>query len=82
MADITSSAPKTAAPASSIAASFARTLWAPFRAIGHGLIALAEAGPRMAAVRRLNEMSDEQLAARGTTREAEVRRIFGPSMYY
>ncbi|MDB6181733.1 DUF1127 domain-containing protein [Paracoccus fistulariae] len=59
-------------------------LWgftAPFRAIGSFLVSLAENGPRMQAVRRLNETSDEELAARGLTREGEVRRIFGPAMY-
>lgn len=50
---------------------------APFRAIGRFLVSLAEAGPRMDAVRQLNAMSDAELAARGLTREGEVRRIFG-----
>lgn len=74
MADITSTAPKSTA-------SIASTLWAPFRAIGNGLIALAEAGPRAAQLRRLSELSDAQLTARGTSRAAEVRRIFGPALY-
>ncbi|WPY96145.1 DUF1127 domain-containing protein (plasmid) [Limimaricola variabilis] len=56
-------------------------LVAPFAAIGRGLVALAEAGPRMQQVRRLNEMSDEDLAALGTTRAEMVRRIFGGSVY-
>lgn len=59
-------------------------LWgfvAPFRAVGTFLIRLAENGPRMQAVQRLNETTDEELAARGLTREGEVRRIFG-SLYY
>ncbi|TRW98202.1 DUF1127 domain-containing protein [Paracoccus sp. M683] len=75
MADITSHAPK------SSAANLGSLLIAPFRAIGNGLIALAEAGPRMAQVRKLNAMSDEELAARGTTRAEEVRRIFSNSLY-
>ena len=49
---------------------------APFRAIGSFLLLLAETGPRIRAVERLNRMSDEELAARGTTRAAEVQRIF------
>ncbi|WP_232816608.1 DUF1127 domain-containing protein [Paracoccus zhejiangensis] len=77
MADITSAAPKTANPVASIAS----TLTAPFRAIGRGLIALAEAGPRAAALRRLSQQTDAQLAACGTTRADEVRRIFGPGLY-
>lgn len=55
-------------------------LWgfvAPFRAVGMFLVRLAENGPRMQAVQRLNETSDEELAARGLTREGEIRRIFG-----
>lgn len=51
-------------------------LAAPFRAMGQFLISLAEAGPRMDEVRRLNAMTDADLAARGLTREGEVRRIF------
>lgn len=49
--------------------------------IGHGLVQMAEAGPRMAALRALNAMSDEDLAARGVTRADMVRRIFGPAYY-
>lgn len=49
--------------------------------IGHGLVHMAEAGPRMAAVRALNAMSDEDLEARGVTRADMVRRIFGPAYY-
>ncbi|MFN3972628.1 MAG: DUF1127 domain-containing protein [Gemmobacter sp.] len=41
------------------------------------LMSLAEHGPMMAEVRRLNALSDADLAARGLTREGEVRRIFG-----
>ncbi|AUH35486.1 DUF1127 domain-containing protein [Paracoccus tegillarcae] len=58
-----------------------QVLTAPFRALFNGLIALAEAGPRMKQVRKLNALSDEELAARGTTRVEEVRRIFGDQMY-
>ncbi len=49
--------------------------------IGYGLVRMAEAGPRMAAVRELNAMSDEDLAAKGVTRAEMVRRIFGPAYY-
>ncbi|MBC9246586.1 DUF1127 domain-containing protein [Paracoccus sp. 11-3] len=54
---------------------------APFRAIGGFLIRLAESSPRAKAVRRLNATSDAELAARGLTREGELRRIFG-ALYY
>lgn len=40
------------------------------------LVWLAETGPRAQAIRKLNGESDEALAARGTTRVAEVDRIF------
>ncbi|MCV2867497.1 DUF1127 domain-containing protein [Defluviimonas sp. WL0002] len=58
-----------------------RTIAAPFRAIGLFLVAMAEAGPRMEAIRRVNAMTDEQLAAKGLTREGEVRRIFRDRFY-
>lgn len=63
--------------ASTIGAAIAR----PFRAVFHGLIVLAEADNRMVQVRKLNELSDEDLAALGTTRQDEVSRIFGASLY-
>lgn len=52
-------------------------LAAPFVAVGNFLIAIAEAGPQIRAIERLNRMSDEELAARGLTRDGEIRRIFG-----
>lgn len=58
-----------------------RAAVAPFVAIGRFIILLAEAGPQMDAVRRLNAMSDEDLKAKGLTREGEVRRIFGHRFY-
>ena len=50
---------------------------APFRMIGRGMIALAEASDRMEKIKRLHETTDAQLAAAGTTRADEVKRIFG-----
>jgi hypothetical protein len=38
---------------------------------------IATAGPKAEALRRLTQMSDDELAARGTTRDAEVRRVLG-----
>lgn len=58
-----------------------QALAAPFKAVWHGLILLAEAGPCMDQVRKLNAMSDADLAARGLTREGEVRRIFVDRYY-
>lgn len=52
-------------------------LLAPFRAIGRAMIMLAEASPQMRALHRLSEVSDEELAAKGLTRDGEVRRILG-----
>jgi|GEM_PF-1052368 hypothetical protein len=48
----------------------------PFTAFWNLLIMIAEANPKMAEVAKLNSMTDADLAARGTSREAEVRRIF------
>ena len=66
-----------AAPARSLG----HILAAPFKAVANGLIALAEAGPRMQEINRLNAQSDAQLAAQGKTRDGEVRRIFGAHFY-
>ena len=54
-------------------------LTAPFRAVGRGLIWLAENNSRMVAVDRLSKMTDAELTARGTNRTDEVRRIFASS---
>ena len=50
---------------------------APFHAVLSFLTLLAQANSRIEAVERLNRLSDEELAARGTTREEQIRRIFG-----
>ena len=49
------------------ARSLGHILAAPFKAVANGLIALAEAGPRMQEINRLNALSDAQLAAQGKT---------------
>jgi hypothetical protein len=49
------------------------------RAVGWFLAQLAVAGPRVDAIERLSRLSDAELARRGTTREAEIRRILGGS---
>lgn len=52
------------------------------RAIAQFLVRLAEARPEAQAVARLNAMTDEDLAARGLTREGEAMRIFGRRCLY
>ena len=49
----------------------------PLRAIGNGIIAMVERNPRFGAIERLNEISDEELAAKGVTRVDAVRQILG-----
>ena len=53
----------------------------PFIAFFNVMMLIAEHGPRMDEVRKLNATSDEDLAARGLTRAGEVQRIFGHRMY-
>lgn len=55
----------------------AASLLAPFRAMGRLLIAMAEASPQMRALNRLSQLSDQELAAKGLTRDGEIRRILG-----
>mgnify|MGYP000888591753 CR=1 FL=1 len=55
----------------------AASLLAPFRAAGRLLIAMAEASPQMRALNRLSQLSDQELAAKGLTRDGEIRRILG-----
>lgn len=50
-------------------------------ALVDGLDFIATLGPRTEALRRLSATSDAQLAARHTTRDAEVRRIVGVTSY-
>jgi len=58
-----------------------RALGYLLRSAGHavwaGLNLLAEARPQMEKIRKLNEMSDADLAARGLTRVQAVEQIFG-----
>ena len=64
-------------PASSLPSLIAR----PFVGLWNFMIFIAEAHPKMNAVNKLSEMTDEQLAARGTNRTDEVRRIFAGQFY-
>ena len=59
-------------------ASLRTRLGAVLRATGWFLGEIFTAGPRVAALQRLSETPDEALAARGTTRDAQIRRILGP----
>ncbi|WP_146065175.1 DUF1127 domain-containing protein [Albidovulum inexpectatum] len=56
-------------------------LAAPFAALGRILIRIAESSRAMREIERLNQMSDEELAARGLTRDGEIRRIFAGQLY-
>lgn len=53
----------------------------PFVWIWNALIAISEAHPKLAEVNKLNTQTDADLAARGTTREDEIRRIFSGQFY-
>ncbi len=57
------------------------SLTAPFRAIGRFLVMVAESTEMMRQVEKLNNTSDQELAARGVTRHDVVREIFA-SRYY
>ncbi|MBC9245815.1 hypothetical protein H4P12_03600 [Paracoccus sp. 11-3] len=59
-------------------ASFLQLISAPFRAFGRFMIHTAETSPYARKLNDLNLTSDEELAARGTNRVAEIRRIVGP----
>jgi uncharacterized protein YjiS (DUF1127 family) len=59
-------------------------LWAavlrPFKAVFNGMIFMTESDSRLKAVRKLQEISDEELAILGLDRQVEIRRIFGASL--
>lgn len=57
----------------------AAALLAPLRAIGRFMITLAESNSQMRALTRLSEMSENELSAKGLSRNAEIRRIMGAS---
>ena len=54
-------------------------LAALFVALGRFLVLIAEANSKVRELERLNGRSDAQLAARGLTRDGEIRRIMGVS---
>jgi hypothetical protein len=47
------------------------------RTLGHFAVLAITAQPRVQAIEQLLRLSDEDLAARGTTREAELNHILG-----
>lgn len=55
------------------------SLAAPFAAVGKFLVLIAKAVPQARELERLTQLSDAQLAARGLTRDGEIRRIMGVS---
>ncbi|NIZ13740.1 DUF1127 domain-containing protein [Phaeobacter sp. HF9A] len=52
-----------------------------FRAIGNGLVKMAEANDRVKRAQALMALSDAQLAKRGMKREDVVKHVFGDIMY-
>jgi hypothetical protein len=48
-----------------------------FRTLGHFALLMLTAQPRVRAIEQLLRTSDEDLAARGTTRDAELNHILG-----
>jgi hypothetical protein len=56
-------------------------LTAPFIALNTLLASIAEANSQIRRIKVLNQTSNAALEARGTTREAEIRRTFGVSAY-
>lgn len=54
---------------------------APFIALGNALIRLGEANSRVKQAEFLQSLSDEQLAARGLTRDEIARHVF-KDVYY
>ena len=53
----------------------------PLAAIGRALTTMMENDSRLRTVRRLQQMTDTELAARGMTRDQIVARVYSPYMY-
>lgn len=53
----------------------------PFRATWEFLIKVAENSHQMEEIRKLNAITDEELARKGLTRMGEINRIFGGRIY-
>tara|TARA_R110002124_G_scaffold215171_1_gene381103 strand:+ start:464 stop:703 length:240 start_codon:yes stop_codon:yes gene_type:complete len=74
-------ASNTFAPINAAALNIRGIIVRPFSAVLKFLVMMAEANPRMKEIKKLNNTTDEQLAARGTTRSDEVHRIFNGRYY-
>lgn len=59
------------------AARIASVIATPFKAVWNFLLEVGELSSRGQQIRQLSELTDEELAERGVTREDVVRRIFG-----
>lgn len=60
--------------------SFLNVISAPFVAIGNALVAVAEASSRTEEIEFLQSQTDEELAARGLTRDEIVRHVFADKL--
>lgn len=58
-----------------------RLLTAPFRAFLDALVMAAELNPRLHEIRKLQAMSDAELAQRGLTRDGIVQHVFRDRFY-
>ncbi|PUB18598.1 DUF1127 domain-containing protein [Yoonia sediminilitoris] len=58
---------------SEVLAELGHMLLAPVRAIGNGLVYLAENNPRVQALNAVSAMTDAELAEKGMTREEALR---------
>lgn len=57
------------------------SLASPFLAFGRAIMRIAENHPRAKQIEALNNTSDEELAARGITREDAFRHIFRDRLF-
>ncbi|RUS60342.1 hypothetical protein EGN72_08950 [Pseudorhodobacter sp. E13] len=62
------------------AGSLFHSIAAPFTSFWNLLVAIGENHPINATIQKLNDTPDAELAARGTSREQEIRRIFAGRM--
>lgn len=60
---------------------FGRSVLGFFSKIGHGLLAIAEANPRVKKMDYLSSLSDAELAAKGLKRQDIARHVFANKMY-
>lgn len=53
----------------------------PFTALGHGLVAIAEANTRYQTLNKLMALSDEELSKRGLKRDQLVHHVYSDRFY-